>query len=91
MRSKGDDMREPLLPPEALGPEQAEAIRNFLLGLADDPDLLVEYVRNRVAVLRESGLSDEAQTLLLEDNYTRVHQVMKQSSTPARWLVIWII
>jgi hypothetical protein len=86
-------MPEPLMPPEALGPEQAEAIRNFLLGLADDPDRLVEYVRNRVAFFRENdtGLSDEAQALLLEDNYTRVHQVMKQSSTPARWLVIWII
>jgi hypothetical protein len=82
---------QPLMPPEALGPDQAEAIRNFLLGLADDPNRLVEYVRNRVEVLRESGLSDEAQTLLLGDNYARVHQVMKQSSTPARWLVIWII
>jgi hypothetical protein len=84
-------MPEPLLPPEALGPEQAEAIRNFLLGLADDPDLLVEYVRNRLAVLQESGLSEEAQALLLESNYTRVHQVMKQSSTPARWVCIWVI
>ena len=84
-------MPEPLLPPEALGPEQAEAIRNFLLGLADDPDLLVEYIRNRVAVLRDSGLSEEAQALLMESNYTRVHQVMKQSSTPARWVCIWVI
>ena len=84
-------MPEPLQPPELLGPEEAMAIRNFLLGLAEDPDRLVEYVRNRVAVLRESDLSDEAQSLLLEDNFTRVHQVMKQSSTPARWLVVWII
>jgi hypothetical protein len=88
-------MPEPLMPPEALGPEQAEAIRNFLLGLADDPDLLVEYVRNRVGFLHERaeglGLSDESQALLLEDNFTRVHHVMKQSSTPARWLVIWVI
>jgi len=84
-------MPEPLLPPEALGPEQAEAIRNFLLALADDPDLLVEYVRNRVAVLRESGLSEEAQALLLESNYTRVTEVMKLASTPARWVCIWVI
>jgi hypothetical protein len=91
MRSKGDDMPEPLLPPEALGPEQAEAIRNFLLRLADEPDLLVEYVRNRVAVLSESGLSEESQALLLENNFTRIHHVMKQSSTPVRWLCIWIL
>jgi len=85
-------MPEPLLPPEALGPEQAEAIRNFLLRLADDPDLLVEYVRDRVTILKnESGLGEEAQALLLESNYTRVHQVMKQSSTPARWVCIWVI
>ena len=91
MRSEDNDKPDPLLPPELLGPEEAMAIRDFLLGLADDPDRLVEYIRNRVAVLRESGLSDEAQALLLADNYTRVHQVMKQSSTPARWLVIWVI
>lgn len=88
-------MPEPLMPPEALGPEQAEAIRNFLLGLADDPDRLVEYVRNRVKFLHdrgeEFGLSDESQGLLLEDNFTRVHHVMKQSSTAARWLVVWVI
>jgi hypothetical protein len=91
MRGKGDDMPEPLLPPEALGPEQAEAIRNFLLRLADEPDLLVEYVRNRVAVLRDSGLSEESQALLLENNFTRVNEVMKQASTPVRWLCIWIL
>ena len=85
-------MPEPLQPPEALGPELAASVREFLIRLAEDPDLLVEYVRNRVEVLRnESGLSDEAQALLLSDNYPRVSEVMKQASAPVRWLVIWII
>jgi hypothetical protein len=91
MRSKGDDMPEP----QALGPEQAMAIRTFLEELANQPELLVEYVDNRVAFLRNRAeqfdLNDEAQALLLGDNFARVHEVMKQASQPVRWLVIWII
>ena len=88
-------MPEPLDTPEALGPEEAAAIRRFLEELALHPELLVEYVRNRVAFLRDNaekfGLIDEAQALLLGDNYTRVHEVMKQASQPVRWVVIWVI
>ena len=84
-------MSEPLQPPAPLDVEAAKAIRGFLLGLADDPDALVEYVRNQLDVLSRSGLSEEAQALLLESNYARVQAVMSQASTPVRWLVIWIV
>jgi hypothetical protein len=84
-------MAEPLQPPDALGPEAAKELRAFLLGLADDPEALVEYVRNPLKALRESGLGDAAQALLLDGNFARVQAVMSQSSTPARWLVIWIV
>ncbi len=84
-------MAEPLLPPDPLDAEAAKAIRGFLVGLADDPDALVEYVRNPLDVLRESGLSPEAQALLLDGNFARVQAVMSQASMPVRWLVIWIV
>jgi hypothetical protein len=81
--------------PQALGPDQAIAIRTFLEELANQPELLVAYVDNRVEFLRnraeEFGLNDEAQALLLGDNFARVHEVMKQASQPVRWLVIWVI
>ncbi len=84
-------MPEPLEPPAALDAEVARSIREFLLRMAEDPDLLVEYVRNPLAVLAETELGPEAQALLLDGNFSRVHTVMKQSSTPVRWLVIWLV
>jgi hypothetical protein len=86
-------MPEPLQPPAPNDSELAHEIRNFLLALADNPDALVEYVRSPVRYFadNDTGLRDEAQSLLLDSNFERVHSVMKQSSTPARWLVIWLV
>jgi hypothetical protein len=96
-------MGEPLQPPPPLDAAAAEQIRNFLLKLADDRDVLVEYVRDPVAMLaRESSLSPEAKALLLDGNFARVHAVMKQqhqackeagepAPQSARWLMIWLV
>jgi hypothetical protein len=84
-------MAEPLQPPEALGPEAARAIREFLVELAENPDALVEYIRNPLDVLCKSELSVEAKALLLDGNFARVQAVMSQASMPVRWLVIWIV
>jgi hypothetical protein len=96
-------MGQALQPPSPLDAAAAEQIRNFLLRLADDRDVLVEYVQDPVAMLaRESSLTPEAKALLLEGNFARVHAVMKQqhqackeagqpAPQPTRWLMIWLV
>jgi len=70
----------------------AAEIRLFLLDLVKDDGRLGRYVRDRIAFLRdESGLSEEAQDVLLDSDFSRIHAVMKEASPPTRWLVIWIV
>jgi len=74
--------------------EQARRIRAFLERLAKEDDLLVRYINDRVAVLREvqdDELTTEDVALLLDSDYSRVYEVMSQGSTPQRWIIIWII
>ena len=74
--------------------EQARRIRAFLERLAKEDDLLLAYINDRVAVLREIGddeLTTEDVALLLDSDYSRVYEVMSQGSAPQRWIIIWII
>lgn len=70
----------------------AGEIEAFLLSLEESPDDLFAYVRNRVAFLNETTLSDAAKALLLESNYSIVQEVMKHRESQAlRWVCIWVI
>jgi hypothetical protein len=75
--------------------EQAGRIRGFLKRLATRDKLLLRYINDRVAVLREEvekgRLTSEDVALLLDSDYTRVYEVMSQGSEPLRWIIIWII
>ena len=71
--------------------ELATEVRAFLIELAEDDERLGAYIRDRLSFLRESGLSDAAQSFLMESDYSRIQHVMKSASAPARWLVIWIV
>ena len=76
--------------------EQAVRVRTFLTRLAEDDDLLLAYVNDRVAVLRgwsddEIPLTSEDVALLLDGNYSRVYEVMSQGSKPTRWVVVWVV
>ena len=74
--------------------EQAARIRAFLTRLAEEDDLLLAYINDRVAVLREledAELTSEDVALLLDSNYSRVYEVMSQGSKPLRWVVIWVV
>ena len=74
---------------------QAGRIRAFLAELAKDPDLLRDFIDDRVTVLQRwvdgGGLFNEDVALLLSDDYSRVYEVMSKGSQPMRWLVIWIV
>jgi len=70
----------------------AGEIEGFLLDLEADPELLVAYVKDRVGVLNETGLSDNAKAVLLESNYALVQEIMEHRDTDAiRWICIWVI
>jgi ABC-type dipeptide/oligopeptide/nickel transport system ATPase subunit len=80
---------------EAFQKEQAARIRGFLTRLATRDKLLLRYINDRVAVLREEveteRLTSEDVALLLDSDYTRVYEVMSQGSQPLRWIIVWII
>lgn len=88
---------EPISPGELKDFQLAQAgrIREFLKRLASDDGLVLAFVNNRVAVLRdevEDGrLASEDVALLLDSDYSRVYEVMSQGSQPMRWIIIWII
>jgi hypothetical protein len=70
----------------------AQEIEAFLLDLEADPELLVAYVKDRVAVLNETDLGNEAKALLLESDYSVVREVMKYRESDAiLWLCVWIL
>jgi hypothetical protein len=78
--------------PKALDADTSGKIRNFLVDLAGDPKKLADYINDPVSVLAgRSELTPVAKALLLDGNFARVHAVMSQSSTPVRWIVIWIV
>ena len=75
--------------------KQAGRIREFLARLGTDDRLVLAFVNDRVAVLRdevEDGrLTSEDVALLLDSDYSRVYEVMSQGSQPLRWIIVWII
>lgn len=84
----------PREPDELRRPDSA-AVRDFLIELARDRDRLYDYVVDTFNFLAEDEqarkLSPDDRAFLLESDYHRVQEVMSQSSSPARWLVIWIV
>ena len=75
--------------------EQAARIGRFLTRLAEDDALLLRYIKNRAAVLGEVGddeLTLEDKALLLEGDYCRVSEVMRQGDESLRfiWINIWM-
>jgi hypothetical protein len=70
----------------------AEEIEDFLLELEANPEALAAYVKDRVGFLNETDLSNDAKALLLESDYSVVHEVMKYRHSDAIvWLCVWII
>jgi len=70
----------------------AKEVEGFLLRLEECPEELIEFVRDRVAFLGRSDLSDQAKALLLESNYSLVQEVMKHRESQAlRWVCVWVI
>jgi hypothetical protein len=73
---------------------QADRIRDFLKRLAKDDVLLLRYVKDRDAVLREEEkagrLTTEDVALLREGSYSQVAEVMSKSEgEPQWWIVCW--
>ena len=75
--------------------DSAVRIRDFLGSLAASDDLLLEYINDRVAVLRavqdEGNLTSEDVALLLDGNFSRVYETMSKGSKPQRWVVVWVV
>ena len=75
--------------------DQAGRIRAFLTRLADETDLLRDYINDRVTVLRKAQdageLTSEDVALLLDSDYHRVYEVMSKGSKPQRWVVVWVV
>jgi len=74
--------------------QQAGRIRAFLKRLAKNDKLLISYINDRVAVLQNEvkakRLTGEDVALLLDNDYSRVYEVMSKGSQPQRWINIWV-
>jgi hypothetical protein len=73
--------------------EQAARIGLFLSRLADDDSLLLAYLNDPVAALKDEmtngNLILEDVALLLEGSYCRVSEVMSQGAQGFSWHMVW--
>jgi hypothetical protein len=76
---------------------QARRIGEFLKRLATDDALLLRYIKDQAAVLREEQEDErliiEDVALLLEGDYSRVSEVMSKGEGEPQWWVVgcWLV
>jgi hypothetical protein len=63
-------------------------IGDFLLELAEDPDLLARYRDDPARVLAESGLTDEQQEILRSNDLKRIRDAIRAEYQEAQVILV---
>ena len=54
----------------------SDGLRDFVIGVASDPDLAVRFATNPVAELDRSGLTDQERSALLSRDSARLRELL---------------